>query len=124
MGRRQFRLLLEPAPQEVVCLTQLHRYAGDVAGAIVGAVRSDWDGALLSDITERVSSVDAVLTAIRAVVPDAKVSKADDERVSPASGFDTAPLGEVIGCWQETSLEEGVRQTVALYRSIAARQSG
>ena len=32
MRRRQFRLLLEPAPQEVVCLTQLHRYAGDVAG--------------------------------------------------------------------------------------------
>ena len=32
MRRRQFRLLLEPAPQEVVCLTQLHRCAGDVAG--------------------------------------------------------------------------------------------
>lgn len=32
MRRHQFRLLLEPAPQEVVCLTQLHRYAGDVAG--------------------------------------------------------------------------------------------
>ena len=32
MRRRQFRLVLEPAPEEVVRLTQLHRYAGDVAG--------------------------------------------------------------------------------------------
>ena len=32
MKRRQFRLVLEPAPEEVVRLTQLHRYAGDVAG--------------------------------------------------------------------------------------------
>lgn len=32
MRRRQFRLLLEPAPEEVVRLTQLNRYASDVAG--------------------------------------------------------------------------------------------
>ena len=99
------------------------QYAGDVAGAIVGAVRSDWNGALLSDITERVSSVDDVLAAIQAVVPGAKVSKTAYERVSPVSGFDIAPLGEVIGDWRETSLEEGVRRTVALYRKIAKRQT-
>ena len=99
------------------------QYAGDVAGAVVSAVRSDWGGALLSDITERVSSVGDVLAAIEAVVPGAQVSKATDERVSPASGFDTAPLGEVIGDWQETTLEDGVRQTVELYRTIAADQT-
>ena len=32
MRRRQFRLVLELASEEVVRLTQLHRYAGDVAG--------------------------------------------------------------------------------------------
>lgn len=32
MKRRQFRLVLEPAPEEGVRLTQLHHYAGDVAG--------------------------------------------------------------------------------------------
>jgi len=56
-------------------------------------------------------------------VPGAQVSKATDERVSPASGFDTAPLGEVIGDWQETTLEDGVRQTVERYRTIAADQT-
>jgi nucleoside-diphosphate-sugar epimerase len=100
------------------------QYAGDVAGAIVSAVRSDWDGALLSDITERVSSVDDVLAAIQAIVPDAKVTRLAEERVSPASGFDTAPLSEVIGDWRETPLEDGVRLTVELYRSIAAQQTG
>ena len=100
------------------------QYAGDVAGAIVGAVRSDWDGALLSDITKRVSSVDELLAAIQAAVPDAKVTRKTNERVSPVSGFDNAPLVAVIGDWQETPLADGVRQTVELYRSIAQRQIG
>lgn len=99
------------------------QYAADVAGAITDAVRSNWDGALLSDITERISSIDDVLAAIQTVVPGAKISKATYERVSPDKGFDTAPLAEVIADWQETSLEEGVRQTVALYRAIAVRET-
>ncbi|MCI2400866.1 NAD-dependent epimerase/dehydratase family protein, partial [Aliiroseovarius subalbicans] len=99
------------------------QYAGDIAEVFVRAVQSDWDGALLSDITERVDSIDDVLTAIRAVVPNAQVSGAADTRVSPSSGFDTGPLGQVIGAWEETPLEEGVRRTVDLYRAIAARQS-
>jgi nucleoside-diphosphate-sugar epimerase len=96
------------------------QYVGDVAGAIVSAVRSDWDGALLSDITEKVSSMDDVLAAIHTAVPDAKVTKKAIERISPISDFDTAPLSKVIGDWKETPLEDGVRQTVELYRSIAA----
>ena len=45
MRRRQFRLVLEPAPEEVVRLTQLHRYAGDVAGrerAPIGGVLAEY----------------------------------------------------------------------------------
>lgn len=45
MRRRQFRLVLEPAPEEVVRLTQLHRYAGDVAGrgrAPIGGVLDEY----------------------------------------------------------------------------------
>ena len=45
MKRRQFRLVLEPAPEEVVRLTQLHRYAGDVAGrgrAPIGGVLAEY----------------------------------------------------------------------------------
>jgi len=99
------------------------QYVGDVAGAIVSAVRSDWDGALLSDITEKVSSMDDLLAAIQTAVPDAKVTKKAIERISPISDFDTAPLSKVIGGWKETPLEDGVRQTVELYRSIEARRT-
>lgn len=98
------------------------QYAGDIAEVFVRAARSDWDGARLSDITNRVDSIDDVLAAIQAVVPGAAVSGAAETRVSPSSGFDTEPLRQVIGDWQETSLVDGVRQTVAQYRAIAARQ--
>ena len=45
MKRRQFRLVLEPAPEEVVRLTQLHRYASDVKGrgrAPIGGVLAEY----------------------------------------------------------------------------------
>lgn len=49
MKRRQFRLVLEPAPEEVVRLAQLHRYAGDVAGrgrAPIGGVLAEYIASL------------------------------------------------------------------------------
>lgn len=45
MKRRQFRLVLEPAPEEVVRLTQLYHYAGDLAGrgrAPIGGVLAEY----------------------------------------------------------------------------------
>ncbi len=99
------------------------QFAGDIADVCVRAVQSDWDRALLSDITDRVDSIDDVLTAIKSVVPEAQISRATTERVSPASGFDTAPLGRVIGDWQETTLVDGVQRTVDLYRKLATMQS-
>lgn len=99
------------------------QYAGDIADVFVRAARANWDGALLSDITDRVDSIDDVLAAIRTVVPGAQVSRAPEERISPSSGFDTLALRKVIGDWRETPLEDGVRETVALYRQIAARQA-
>ena len=49
MKRRQFRLVLEPAPEEVVRLTRLLRYAGDGAGRgrpSIGGGRAEDMGAL------------------------------------------------------------------------------
>ncbi|MEY8839474.1 NAD-dependent epimerase/dehydratase family protein [Cribrihabitans sp. XS_ASV171] len=98
------------------------QYAGDIAEVFVRATRSDWEGALLSDISDRVNSIDDVLDAIHTVVPGARVTGADRTRISPDAGFDTAALRQVIGAWQETPLVEGVRRTVELYRAIEARQ--
>ncbi len=98
------------------------QYAGDIAKVFVRAAQAEWRGALLSDISDRVNSIDDVLSAIHTVVPGARVTGSQTERLSPDAGFDVAPLRQVIGEWQETPLAEGVRETVELYRAIAARQ--
>jgi len=100
------------------------QYAGEVAEIFARVAIADWQGALLSDLTDRVHSIDDVVQAIQTVVPGAAVSGSDQTRISPASGFETEALHEVIGRWPETSLEDGVRQSVALFREIEAQQSG
>jgi nucleoside-diphosphate-sugar epimerase len=97
------------------------QYAGDVANVFAKAVTASWSGALLSDVTDTVHSTDDVLAAIRAVVPGARVSCADQVRVSPCEGFDTSALRQVIGEIRELPLTDGIRETVSLYRQIAAR---
>ncbi len=108
-------------PFEIPFVTRsCFQYAGDIAEVFVRAASARWEGALLSDITDRVESIGDVLAAVKQAVPGAAITAAPDERISPASGFDTAPLRQVIGDWQETPLADGVQKTVALYRGIAA----
>lgn len=96
------------------------QYAEDIAGVFAKAVQSDWEGALLSDITDTVASTDDILAAIQTVVPGAKIDGVETGRVSPDSGFDVSGLKQVIGDWRETPLEEGIARSVDLYRRIAA----
>lgn len=97
------------------------QFVGDVAAIFARAVCSDWDGALLSDVTDNVISTDDILAAIHKAVPGAQIDGAADERDSPVIGFDTSPLRDVIGNWVETSVEEGVALTVELYRKNAVQ---
>lgn len=99
------------------------QYAGDVADVFVKAVTGRWGGALLSDVTKTVHTTADVLRAIQEVVPSACITCAGDERISPCEGFDTSELRNVIGDIGETPLSEGIRETVALYRSIAERNA-
>ena len=97
------------------------QYAGDVADIFVKAASASWNGALLSDISEKTHSTDEVLAAIHAEVPYAAVTCAKTPRISPSDGFDTSVLRQLIGHIEENSLREGIHKTVALYREIAAR---
>lgn len=97
------------------------QYAGDVAEMFARAAVASWSGALLSDVTDTVHSTDEVVSAIRAAVPDARVSCAETVRISPCDGFETGALEQVIGRVEEQPLQVGIRETVALYREIAAR---
>lgn len=97
------------------------QFAGDVADVFVKAASASWNGALLSDISETTHSTDEVLAAIHAEVPGAAITCAETVRISPSDGFETSALRQVIGDIEERSLQDGVRETVSLYRRIAAR---
>ncbi len=92
------------------------QYAGEVAEMFVRAAVADWEGALLSDLTDEVHSTDDILDAIKAVVPDSQIVGSENIRICPSDGFSTKPLRDVIGIWPKTSLEQGVRETIAMFR--------
>ncbi|MBY8975943.1 NAD(P)-dependent oxidoreductase [Rhodobacteraceae bacterium NNCM2] len=70
---------------------------------------------VVSDLTTEIRSIDEVLTAIRAVVPDARVSAAPVMRAAP-EGIDNRPLRGLLGDWEAVSLSEGTRRTIAALR--------
>ena len=96
------------------------QYAGDVAEIFARAALSDWEGARLADLTARVETTDDIIAAIRAAVPQARITQAAESRLSPVEGFETEQLEQVIGDLPLTSLTEGVARTVDLFRRNAA----
>lgn len=92
------------------------QYAGDIAEMFARAVGSQWYGALVSDMSTEVESTSDVIAAIRQIVPNADVSAAGPDRVSPVSGFDVAPLERIIGTRPSTPLRDGVAQTIRMFR--------
>lgn len=99
------------------------QYAGEVAEMFTRAAGANWEGALLSDLTNEVLSTNDILQAIKAVVPGSDIRGSDQDRISPTEGFEVAPLKMVIGDWPATPIVEGVRQTVELYRRIQATEA-
>lgn len=73
------------------------------------------DQPVATDLTTGVSSMDDLLTAIRAEIPDAEISANPTPRPAP-SAFDNSPLKTLIGEWEAVPLEEGVRRTIRAFR--------
>lgn len=96
-------------------------YASEVADIFRRCMDATWEGALLSDLTTDLYSIDDVLAAIRACVPDARIDAADAVRVAPETNLDNSVLAGVIGDWPKVDLREGARRTIAHYREIARR---
>ncbi|MEQ8323033.1 MAG: NAD(P)-dependent oxidoreductase [Rhodospirillales bacterium] len=96
-------------------------YASEVADIFSRTAEATWEGALVSDLTTQTSSIEDVLEAIHACVPDARITAADTVRVAPEIGLDNSVLADVIGDWPRVSLREGTRRTIAHYRSLAGK---
>lgn len=91
------------------------QYAGEIADIFVRLTRVHLKGAMLSDMSADMQSTDDVISAIKAIVPEARINRSNNYRESP-SEFDNSPLLQLIGDWPKVDLVTGVEETVNLYR--------
>ena len=93
-------------------------FAPDVARGFVIAASAPRDGAVVYNVPGVAASVEDVITAIRTVVPDAEITASGDSLPFPpeleAVGFDRE-----IGPFPRTPLDEGVAETIRLFRTSA-----
>jgi nucleoside-diphosphate-sugar epimerase len=93
-------------------------FAPDVARGFVIAASAPRDGAVVYNVPGLAASVEDVIAAIRVVVPDAEITASGDPLPFPpeleAVGFDRD-----IGPFPRTPLEDGVAETIRLFRTRA-----
>ncbi|WP_180899872.1 NAD-dependent epimerase/dehydratase family protein [Martelella soudanensis] len=70
---------------------------------------------VISDLTTELGSMDDVADAIRAVVPGAAITVANNPRAVPET-MDNGPLRAFLGAWPAVSLVEGTRRTIEAFR--------
>jgi UDP-glucuronate 4-epimerase len=97
----------------------LFQYAPDVAATLIAASRAEPTGAHVYNLPGTIADGSALLAAIEAVVPGA----ADLVRFEPVdlpfpTEIDSEGI-ESLGPLPVTSLEDGVRESVDIYRSLS-----
>ena len=95
--------------------------ARDAASAFIAASRLEYEGASVHNLPGHSVTMDAVVEAIAAVVPEAAASIAFDETPLPfPSNLDSSPFAALVGATAETPLVAGVRDTVAHFRRLVS----
>lgn len=98
-------------PQDLV-------FVGDVAAAFAAAATRPLEGAHVLPVLGGAKDVVEIIDAIRAQVPGARIDS-DGPPVPMAARIDETPHEWLLGHLPRTSLEEGIRLTVAHYRNRA-----
>jgi len=94
-------------------------YVEDVAAIFARAATQTPAGAFAFSLQGQLATMDDVLAAIRAEVPDADV-RADGPALMFAAEIDEAPLHAQFPGLRRTPLDAGTRATIAFYRRTAA----
>jgi nucleoside-diphosphate-sugar epimerase len=99
-----------------------YQYAEDVARAFIRAAQVNFQGAEVFNLRGSVVHMRQVVEAIERVVPAARGQITFDDQPLPLpEDMDDAPLQAALGALPETSLVEGVGQTVAIFRQALAQ---
>jgi UDP-glucuronate 4-epimerase len=103
--------------------TAQYDYAPDVARAFLTAARTERDGAAVYNAPGAVASVDDVVDAIRAVVPDAEITSAGGPLPFPPE-LESVGFDRDVAPFPRTSLAVGVAATIAHFRAAARDAAG
>ncbi len=99
-----------------------YQYVEDTADIFIQAARTRYEGAESMDMGGSIVSVDEIVAGIRAVVPDCQITHDDNVLPFPES-VDSSQLEKVIGKVPYTSLEQGIRQTIQRFQTVAGSAS-
>lgn len=97
--------------------TAQYDYAPDVGRAFVTAAAAARDGAAVYNVPGVPATVDDVVAAIRAVVPDAAISAGGDALPFPAE-LEAVGFDRDVGPFPRTPLDAGVAATIAHFRAM------
>ncbi|HEY4439564.1 MAG TPA: NAD(P)-dependent oxidoreductase [Candidatus Elarobacter sp.] len=97
-------------------------YVEDVATIFARAATETPDGAYAFSLQGQLATIDEVLAAIKAVVPNAEVN-AEGSALMFAAELDEAPLHKLFPGLRRTPLDVGTRATIEFYRAQMASAS-
>ena len=96
-------------------------HAGEIAWTFIAAVSAERNGAPVFDVNGRATTVVDILSAIRALAPDARLTSSGAPLPFPADLSD-APVRAFLGASAPVSLADGVGETFRAFRALL--QSG
>jgi nucleoside-diphosphate-sugar epimerase len=95
-------------------------HAGEVASAFIRAVSRERNGAEVFDINGVASTVEQSVELIRKISPDAKIDISGQALPFPMALPDQ-PVRSFLGDYGSMSMEDGIRQTYEMFRSLLAK---
>ena len=96
--------------------TAQYDYAPDVARAFVMAAAAEREGAAVYNAPGAAASIEGVVAAIRAVVPDAEITWSGDPLPFPPE-LESVGFDRDVGRFPRTPLEVGVAATIEHFRA-------
>ncbi len=98
-----------------------YQFADDVARAFIHAARAPFEGADVFNLRGSVAHMREVVAAIESAAPEVKDKITFDDKPLPfPEDMDDAAFTHALGRISETSLTDGVRQTIDIFRRALA----